>query len=279
MRYVRGLPYSKVVAASLVLVFDVVLVVVAVTTFLGAGPSPTATSTSTRHGIVPVTTTKLASSRASSPEYHPLRVAPPETAVERTVNQALNQNLGSKVLDLLGSSVFPAPATSAPYRCIEAADSASASLFATAFTQELLDVDFATSSRQQLLAWANDNNAPFSFGDLPSALSTKVLCVSLTTGPSLVPSATEWNVLATSRTSWSVSGLVVSVNPTWTQALSAGWEPVDPLMEIDDVSGSLTVSTPGHVPVVESITFALTLGGASLHPGYGAVALDDWTVN
>jgi hypothetical protein len=272
------MPQSKVVAASLVVVIDLVLVVVAVTTFLGAGSSPTATAMSTRHGTSRVTT-KLASSRTSTPEYHPLRVAPPETAVERTVNQALSQNLGSKVLDLLGSSVFPAPATSAPFRGIEVADSASASLFATAFTQELLDVNFATSSRQQLLAWANDNNAPFSFGDLPSALSTKVLCVSLTTGPSPVPSATEWNVLAASRTSWSVSGLVVSVNPAWTQALSAGWEPVDPLMEIDDVSGILTVSTPGYVPVVESITFALTLGGASLHPGYGAVALDDWTVD
>jgi hypothetical protein len=272
------MPQSKVVAASLVVVIDLVLVVVAVTTFLGAGSSPIATSMSTRHGTSRVTT-KLASSRTSSPEYHPLRLAPPETAVERTVNQALSQNLSPAVLDLLGSSVFPAPATSAPFRGVDAADSASASLYATAFTQELLDVDFATSSRQQLLAWANDNNAPFSFGDLPSALSTRVLCVSLTTGPSPVPSATEWNVLAASRTSWSVSGLVVSVNPTWTQALSAGWEPVDPLMEIDDVSGSLTVSTPGHVPIVESITFALTLGGASLHSGYGAVALDDWTVN
>ena len=50
-------------------------------------------------------------------------------------------------------------------------------------------------------------------------------------------------------------------------------------MVIDDVSGILTVSTPGHPPVIESISFALTLGGASLHPGYGAVALDYWTVN
>jgi hypothetical protein len=94
-----------------------------------------------------------------------------------------------------------------------------------------------------------------------------------------VPSVMEWEWLATSDSSWRVSGLVVSVNPTWTQALSAGWEPVDPLMVIYDVSGDLTFSRPGHPPVVESIGFALTLGGASLHPGYGAVALDDWTVN
>ena len=64
-----------------------------------------------------------------------------------------------------------------------------------------------------------------------------------------------------------------------TQALSAGWKSVDPLMVIYDVSGTLTVSTLGRRPVVESIAFGLTLGGASWHSGYGAVAVDDWTVN
>jgi hypothetical protein len=50
-------------------------------------------------------------------------------------------------------------------------------------------------------------------------------------------------------------------------------------MVIYDVSGALTVTTPGHPAVVESISFGLTLGGASLHPGYGAVAVNNWTVN
>jgi hypothetical protein len=148
-----------------------------------------------------------------------------------------------------------------------------------AFTQELLDIHFATSTRSQLLAWADYNNAPFSLGDVPESLATRVLSLSLTTGPSPVPPATKWTQLATSRTSWSVSGLVVSVSPTWTQALSAGWQPRDPLMGIYDVSGNLSVAAPGHAAVVTSISFALTLGGASLHPGYGTVALDDWTVN
>jgi hypothetical protein len=147
------------------------------------------------------------------------------------------------------------------------------------FTQELLDVHFATSTRSQLLAWANYNNAPFSLGDVPESLATRVLCTSLTTGSSPVPSVTMWTELAKTHFSWNVSGLVVSVNPTWTQALSAGWEPLDPLMGIYDVSGVLSVTSPGHAAVVKSISFALTLGGASLHPGYGAVALDDWTVN
>jgi hypothetical protein len=152
-------------------------------------------------------------------------------------------------------------------------------VFALALTQELLDIHFVTATRNQLLAWAAYNSAPYSLGDLPESLATRVLCTSLTTGPSPVPPATKWTQLAKLRASWNVSGLVVSVNPTWTQALSAGWQPVDPLMGIYDVSGLLTITSPGHPPVVESISFALTLGGASLHSGYGAVALDYWTVN
>ena len=89
-----------------------------------------------------------------------------------------------------------------------------------AFTQELLDIDFATSTRDGLLAWANYNNSPNTLTGLPASLSTKVLCLSLTTGPSPVPTAKAWNLLATTRTTWRVSGLVVSVNPTWIQVLS-----------------------------------------------------------
>ena len=276
--------------AALVIMIDVVLIVVAVTTYLGGGATSTATSTSARHAPSRVAPTKHQDAtengatkrtplRSESPIYHPLRVVPPETAVERSVNQDLIANFSGAALSLLERSRFPKPVTSPPFHAIDAVDSTSASLYAVAFTQELLDLNFGTSSRNQLLAWANDNNAPYSLGGLPVSLSTKVLCISLTTGPSPVPSVMEWEWLATSDSSWRVSGLVVSVNPTWTQALSAGWEPVDPLMVIYDVSGDLTFSRPGHPPVVESIGFALTLGGASLHPGYGAVALDDWTVN
>jgi hypothetical protein len=50
-------------------------------------------------------------------------------------------------------------------------------------------------------------------------------------------------------------------------------------MVIYDVSGILTMRTPANTPSVESISFGLTLGGASLHPGYGAVAVNNWTVN
>ena len=285
--YLRGIRRTTLVGAVLVAVIDVTLLAVALSTYFD-GATSTATSAPRRGGTSLSTTITHRGASADATKatplpvhtlYHPLRVVPPQTAVQQTIDQSLVQSSSQGAVSALEGKVFPAPGISAPFPAIDAADSSSASLYALAFTQELLEIHFATSTREQLLAWADYNNAPYSLGNLAESLATRVLCTSLTTGPSSVPTATKWTALAKSRTSWNVNGLVVSVNPTWTQALSAGWEPVDPLMGIYDVSGNLTVVSSGHPPVVESIAFALTLGGASLHPGYGAVALDDWTVN
>ena len=288
--YLPGMRRITLVSAVLVIVADVALLAVALGMFF-AGPASRATSPTRLGGTVfPVTTSHHAAHKRStgatplpSPSaYHPLRVVPPQTAVQRTVDQSLAQQ-SAQGTSMLTGATWTAPALSAPFPAIDSADVPSPSLFAVAFTQELLDIDFAASTRKQLLAWANDNDAPYSLGSVPASLASRVLVVSLTEssspGHAPIASATMWSTFAASRISWSVSGLVVSVNPTWTQALSAGWEPVDPLMGIYDVSGVLTISTPGHDAVVKSVFFALTLGGALLHPGYGVVALDDWTVN
>ena len=286
--YLRGVRRTTLVGAVLVAATDVVLLAVALSTYLG-GAASTATSPSRRGGSVSTTTLthrgpsadakKVTPTPVSRSTYRPLRVVPPQTAVQQTIDQSLELNSGQGAVSLLERAGVLAPATSAQFPVIDAADSSSASLYAMAFTQELLDIHFATSTREQLLAWADFNNAPFSLGDVPESLGSRVLVTSLTTGPSSVPPVTKWSQLAKARTSWNVSGLVISVNPTWTQALSAGWQPRDPLMGIYDVSGLLTVTSPDHAAVVTSMSFALTLGGAALHPGYGAVALDDWTVN
>ena len=290
MIYLPGMRRITLVSAVLVIVADVALLAVALGMFF-AGPASRATSPTRLGGTVfPVTTSrhhlrKTATSATTPPSpsaYRPLRVVPPPTAVQRTVDQSLVQQSVEGIAMLKGST-WTAPALSGRFGAIDPADVSAPSFFAVAFTQELLDVDFATSTRRQLLAWAQFNDAPYSLGDIPASLATKVLGLSLTAGSSPehapIPSATMWSTFAAARISWRVSGLVVSVNPTWTQALSAGWEPVDPLMGIYDVSGALSVSSPGHDAVVKSISFALTLGGALLHPGYGAVALDNWTVN
>ncbi len=287
MMYLRGVRRSTLVSTVLIIALDVVLLALALNMYFGSATS-TATSPPRRGGASLALTLPhqragtVSTNAAPSPVhalYHPLRVVPPQTAVQQTIDQSLVQNSGQGAVPLLERAGVLAPATSAPFPAIDVADSSAASLYAMDFTQELLDIHFATSAREQLLAWADYNNAPYSLGDVPASLGSRVLVTSLTTVSTPVPSATKWTQFAQSNVSWNVSALVVSVNPTWTQALSAGWQPRDPLMGIYDVSGVLSVTSPGHVAVVKSISFALTLGGASLHPGYGAVALDDWTVN
>ena len=269
MGNVRATARAKPLIAALAVVVVVVVVVVSWIVLSSSPASPTKGAT-----VQPRTTTT-----SSAATYHPLRITPPETAVERTVNQALEQSSNLSGLAALEASSFPSPATGAAFPPIVAADTSSPSMYAMAFTQELLNVDFATTTRNELLAWAGYNNAPNTTIDLPASAQLKVLPDSLTTSPATMPSTAQWSAFATSRTLWRVSGLVISVSPTWTQALSAGWESVDPLMVIYDVSGTLTATTPGRTPVVASISFGLTLGGASLHPGFGAVAVDNWTVN
>jgi len=278
MMYLRGVRRPTLLAATFVVLVDVALLVVVFTSLLGSGrPTPTNGSSPAATSRETVTTTSTSPSSSNS-HYQPLRVRPPQTAVERAVTQAMAKNSRPGLAQLATAS-FPSPATSATLRAINSPNAESSTLYAMAFTQGLLDIDFARSTRDDLLAWANYNNAPNTLTGLPASLSSKALCLSLTNDPSPVPTATAWDRLARARTTWRASGLVVSVNPTWTGAMNSGWTSIDPLMVIYDVSGLLTVTTPGQPPVVESIAFALTLGGASLHPGYGAVALNYWTVN
>jgi len=266
MRSVWGSARTKLLIAVLM----AVVVVVSLVVLRGSSASPTRGAT---------LRTRSANTESTVTAYRPLRITPPQTAVERTVNQAMTQSSNLDGLSALEAAKFPLPATGVAFPPIDEADSSSPAMYAMAFTQELLDIDFATSTRSELLAWASYNNAPNTMIEIPASAELKILPASLMTGPALLPTLTQWATKAAARTIWRVSGVVISVNPAWTQALSAGWESVDPLMVIYDVSGTLTVTTPARTPLVESFSFALTLGGASWHPGYGAVAVDYWTVN
>ena len=277
MWYLAGVRRTTLVAGVAVALIDAALVVVLVTSLLAhptPRPAPTPAPRSTP------TSTSTTSPAPVAPPYHPRRVVAPPSAVERALNQSMAAS-DPAARALLATVTCPAPATatSATFLAVAASDAGSSALFALAFTQELLDLDFASSTRAALLAWASDNAAPMTLGDLSGALATRVLCASLTTGPSPVVSVAAWRDLARAGATWRASALAVSVNPTWIQASDAGWTSIDPLMVIDDVSGLLTVTTPGRAPLVESFAFALTLGGAARHAGYGVVALDDWTVN
>ncbi len=254
-----------ILGAPLVLVF-MIIVVLAVRLSLTHTPDGAAP-----HGP--------ARSALQLPTYRPLRVTTPQTAVQRSANAYLRESNSSSGFSEAQAAALPNAATSSAFPAIDGADSTVPSAYALAFTQELLDVSFATSTRDELLAWASYNNAPNSFVPIPALEDLKILPGSLTAPPAVVPTASEWRQLAKAGTRWHVSSLAISVNPVWTQLLATGWRPVDPLMVIYDVSGTLTVTAPARESVAESIDFALTLGGASWHVGYGAVAVNAWTVN
>jgi len=91
-----------------------------------------------------------------------------------------------------------------------------------------------------------------------------------------VPSVRRWAELAARGMSWRVSGLFASTDRSWSELLRAGWSPVDPLATIEDVTGKLTMASPGDLPVTTGFSLTVMLGSAAFHPGYGAVAVGNW---
>jgi hypothetical protein len=97
---------------------------------------------------------------------------PRRRSSERSIKRS-KQSSNLSGLAALEASSFPAPATGAAFPPIEAADTQSPSMYAMAFTQELLDVDFATTTRNELLAWAGYNNAPNTTIDIPTSAAAE----------------------------------------------------------------------------------------------------------
>ena len=95
-----------------------------------------------------------------------------------------------------------------------------------------------------------------------------------------MPSAPQWVADATSGVSQSVADVQAEVAPDWTQIISQGWQPRDPLMTIETVTGTMTVTTNGMAAAPKSFSLSVTLGSAAhAGAGFGAVATSDWTLD
>jgi hypothetical protein len=205
--------------------------------------------------------------------------------VQTQTDQRLAQAESSDAIAAAAATALPNPAYSACYPAVAGAARDDPGAYALAFAAELLDRDYAGQSRTQLFAWAQAEEAPNTLPGVPSALSGKALVLSLVapglpggSGPSPVPSAASWADLARVHASQMASGLQAVVDPDWTGLVSSGWQPVDPAMTIMSVTGTLTIDEVGR-STTESFALTVTLGSAAARPGYGAVAVDDWTVN
>jgi len=233
-----------------------------------ARPMPSTTTTAPPRQLVPTPTIK-----------------PPQTAIQKQIDTELTQAETPASIAAAERTTVPAPAVSGAYPSIPTADRSDPTAYAIAFTTELLDTNYATQSRAALLAWAEHEEAPNTLPGVPASVAGKALVLSLADPnlpggtPSSVPSPAQWAVDAKNGVVQTVTDVQAQVDPDWTQIVSEGWEPADPLMTIETVTGNLTATTKGQAATPVSFTLTLTLGSAAHVHGYGAVAAGNWTVN
>ena len=173
-----------------------------------------------------------------------------------------------------------------PTRRSPSTDRSDPTAYAIAFATELLDTNYATQTRAELLAWAEHEEAPNTLPGVPASVAGKSLVLSLADPglpggtPSPTPSAGQWAANAEEGVTQSVDNVEAEVDPDWAQIIAEGWQPRDPRMTIETVTGTVTVTTNGQAATPESFSLTLTLGTAAHVPaGYGAVAAADWTVD
>ncbi len=210
----------------------------------------------------------------------------PQSALQQQIDAELAQAETPAAITAAQRTTVPAAAVSTAYPSVPTADRGDPGTYATAFTTELLDTNFTVQPRGALLAWAEHEEAPNTLPGVPGSVAGKALVLSLADpglpggSPSPVPSAAQWVADAESGVSRSITDVQAEVDPDWTQIISQGWEPRDPLMTVEVVTGTLTVATNGVPAPPQSFSLTLTLGSAAhARAGYGAVAVADWTLD
>jgi hypothetical protein len=206
--------------------------------------------------------------------------------VQRQIDAELAQAETPASIAAASEAKVPAPASSVSYPPIPADQRSDPSTYAVAFATEILNTNYTTQSRAALLAWAEHEEAPNTLPGVPTAVASKALVLSLADPdlpggtPSPTPSDAQWVSDANSGVTQTVSDVQAEVDPDWTEIVSQGWQPRDPLMTIETVTGTMTVTTHGQAAPPEPFSLTLTLGSAAHVPaGYGAVAAGNWTLN
>lgn len=266
------------IAVCIVLALSAVLVVAG-----SHGGHPTASRPpATRPGRRTPSTTTSAPPRQLVPTP---TIKPPQTAIQKQIDAELAQAETPASIAAAEETSVAAPAVSGAYPSIPTVDRSDPTAYAIAFATELLDTSYASQSRAALLAWAEHEEAPNTLPGVPADVAGKALVLSLADPnlpggtPSSVPSPAQWAADAKAGVSQRVSDVQAEVDPDWTQIVSEGWEPADPLMTIETVTGTMTVTTKGQAATPVSFTLTLTLGSAAHVHGYGAMAAGNWTVN
>ena len=273
--------HRRLAIAVTVCVVLVVSVVVVIAASRNGHPSATRPPTARPARSAPAITTTTSRPRQLAPTP---TINPPQSAVQRQIDTELAQAETPAAIAAARVTSVPAPAVSEAYPPVPVAERSDPTAYAIAFVTELLDTSYATQTRVGLLAWAEHEEAPNTLPGVPADVAGKALVLSLADpnlpggSPSPVPSPAEWAADATAGVSQQVSNVAAEVDPDWTAIVSEGWQPADPLMTIETITGNLTVTTTGQAATPVSFTLTLTLGSAAHVGGYGAVAAGNWTL-
>lgn len=176
-----------------------------------------------------------------------------------------------------------APAASTVYPAVPPTRRSDPAAYASAFATEMFTRSYATSSRDQLLAWVQYENAPLRSARYPEADWTKVLVDSLT-DPSwdeatdtAIPSEAVWQALANQHTEAQVSAVAARVDPQWEQKVTGGYDPTDHLMTVWDVTFRLTQRGDARSRHSYDVSLALQLG-TSPRGLYGVAATNNYVI-
>lgn len=178
------------------------------------------------------------------------------------------------------------PAISAAYPAIIASDLRDPDAFSRAFVVELFTRNYGTSTRAQLVSWAQYQDAPLQSAQYPKTDWSKVLVNSLTdltwdaADDTPIPADGPWLALRSERTHQSVSDVKVSLDPKWEQQVADGYQPPDPLATVRDVSLTITqrATAAGPRESTFSVSLAVQLGSSARGDGYGVAATNNYVI-
>jgi len=177
------------------------------------------------------------------------------------------------------------PATSPSYPPISAAARRDPTAFTRAFASELFTRAYAIG-RQELISWAQYEDAPLRAANYPRADWSKVLVDSLTdltwddAVDTPIPAEGPWLARRAEHAVDVVSDVRVTLDQQWERLIANGYRPPDPLATARDVTLTVTRRTKVSGRVTKT-RFELSLAvqlGTSPRGGYGVAATDNYVI-
>jgi hypothetical protein len=262
---------SKLAVAVLAATALAIAVVLTVTTDGAAGHhTPVGTGTTVAAGP---STPSAAVTGTFDPSYHPTYLSVPDNGFAA---------LSGPQVAALETLQPPPPVYTPSLPAVSAADRKSAVDFSVAFTRQLFDLDFAATTPAQVAAWAQAEAAGFVMPGVPQQAADNSLFASLF-DPTVaglgswdqdpLPPPSVWARCAKEKKAWRVANLFAAEDQSWAENIASGEQFPDPLMTVEDVTGTITTTIPGQRPSTRPFKLVVGLGSALHHPGYGAVSV------